>query len=463
MRVIYARLMSLAAVLAFPPLATAQTTSPPATPAKGAPGALVPPPAQWHLYAGFGFGAADGKYGDVLQKPLQLDLRIAKQSASGAWRFGVGLQFGSMDPADDPNIPPETAALWLAPDKEWARLETSFSVTRVFNPRGTFRPYLQGRVGIERIHPRSELFYIQPPPENLEPGDSPTRPTNGIGFTVQPGFELALGKTLSLDIAGFATYYKTGSYDMSPLGLPDVDSGFEWGGRVGLSWQPFAASPPERPKAAPPVDPATGKLRPLPPPDAQRDAWGVRRSWGWATAEVLAIDFGASMFNEYVRNANFNQVSPRSFWANIEGRLHVRRQQVQDQPARAPLQRLDLLQRGARERDRLLGLVGDGARRRLRLGVLRRDASHVVQRHDLDRLRRHRPRRDRAPHLLADPRQHQARQGTLRAGGSGAAVRPDPRLQPRGLGRLERGEGQPSQPLRLAARRSSSSCGREDA
>ena len=39
---------------------------------------------------------------------------------------------------------------------------------------------------------------------------------------------------------------------------------------------------------------------------------------GWAAAEVLAINFGASMFNEYVRQANFNQISPRSFWANIE-------------------------------------------------------------------------------------------------------------------------------------------------
>jgi hypothetical protein len=306
------------AILALAPLAGAQATTPPATRPAATAATLVQPPAPWHLYAGFGLGAADGKYGDVLQKPLQLDLRIAKQSASGAWRFGVGLQFGSMGPADDPNIPPETEVLWLAPDKEWARLETSFSVTRVFNPRGNLRPYLQGRVGIERIHPRSELFYEQPPPEDLEPGDSPTKATNGIGFTIQPGFELALGKTLSLDVAAFADYYKTGSYDMSPLGLPDVDSGFEWGGRVGLAWQPFAASPPEPPKAAPPVDPATGKLRPLPPPDGQRDAWGVRKSWGWATAETFGINFGAAMFNEYVRNANFNQISPRSFWANIK-------------------------------------------------------------------------------------------------------------------------------------------------
>jgi hypothetical protein len=33
--------------------------------------------------------------------------------------------------------------------------------------------------------------------------------------------------------------------------------------------------------------------------------------------EGLAINFGASAFNEYVRNANFNQISPRSWAANL--------------------------------------------------------------------------------------------------------------------------------------------------
>jgi hypothetical protein len=275
------------------------------------------PSTAWHLLGAFGFGAADGKYGDVLQKPLQWEVRLAKQSASGAWRFGVGLQFGSMDPAEDPNIPPETEELWLAPDKEWARLETSFSVRRVFSPRANFRPYLEGRIGIERIHPRSELFYNKPP-DDLEPGESPTKATNGVGFTIQPGFEVALGKTLSLDLAAYATYYKTGSYDMSPLALPDVDSGFEWGGRVGLAWRPFTATPQDPARKALLVDPATGKPLPLPPADKSRDAWGVPRSWGWATAEMFAINWGASMFNEYVRDANFNQISPRSFWENLE-------------------------------------------------------------------------------------------------------------------------------------------------
>jgi opacity protein-like surface antigen len=306
------------AILALAPLAGAQATSPAPSPTPATTATFAPPSDQWHLSGAFGFGAADGKYGDVLQKPLQWEVRIAKQSPSGAWRFGLGLQFGSMNPAEDPNIDPDVEGAWLAPDKEWARLETSFSVTRVFNPNGKFRPYLQGRVGIERIHPRSELFYVQPPPEDLEPGDSPTEATNGVGFTVQPGFEVALGKTLSLDVAGFYTYYKTGSYDMSPLGLPDVDSGHEWGGRVGLTWRPFTAMPPEPGRKPLLADPATGKPLPLPPADGSRDAWGVPRSWGWATAEMFAINWGASMFNEYVRDANFNQISPRSFWANLE-------------------------------------------------------------------------------------------------------------------------------------------------
>ncbi len=276
------------------------------------------PSTAWHLYGGLGYGAGDGKYGDALQKPLLWEVRIAKQSPSGKWRFGAGLQFGSMDPADNPNIDPDVREAWLAPDKEWARLETSLSVTRIFNPDSSFRPYLEGRIGIERIHPRSELFWVQPPPEDLEPGDSPTNAANGIGFTVQAGFERALGKSLSLDVSAFATFYKTGSYDMSPLGLPDVDSGYEWGGRLGLVWRPYSASPRDPLRKPMLLDPATQKPLALPPPGDGRDAWGVPSSWGWATAEMFAINFGASMFNEYVRDANFNQISPRSFWENFK-------------------------------------------------------------------------------------------------------------------------------------------------
>jgi hypothetical protein len=295
-------------LLALAAPADAQTTS--AAPA------LEKPSARWHLYGGLGYGGAGGGYGEFLEKPIQLDLRIAKSYRNGAWRLGGGLQFGSLamkPPYED--------------QKEWAHLETFGTVTRVFNPSARVRPYLQGRVGLVRIHPRSEIFWFEEP-ENLEPGASPTKAVNGVSFTVQPGLEIDLRKGLALDVGAFWNSYKTADYSLipplhgpldPPLSAADVaSSGQEWGVRVGLAWQPFATALPEPPRAAPLVDPATGKPRRLPPPDASRDAWGVHRSWGWATGEMLAINFGASMLNEYVRQANFNQISPRSFWANFK-------------------------------------------------------------------------------------------------------------------------------------------------
>ena len=104
-----------AAAPAVPP-AGPQAAAPAAANTPGLPSATYAAPSTaWQLHGALGFGAADGKYGDVLQKPLQWDIGIAKRSASGKWLFGVNLQFGSMDPADDPNIPPETAEAWLAP------------------------------------------------------------------------------------------------------------------------------------------------------------------------------------------------------------------------------------------------------------------------------------------------------------------------------------------------------------
>ena len=109
------------------------------------------PDARWHLYGGLGYGAASGGYGAFLEEPVQFELRIAKSYRSGAWRLGGGLQFGSLD-----MLPP------YEEQKEWAHLQTFGTVTRVFRPQESFRPYLQGRVGLVRVHPRSEIFYNKP-------------------------------------------------------------------------------------------------------------------------------------------------------------------------------------------------------------------------------------------------------------------------------------------------------------
>ncbi len=270
------------------------------------------PPGKWVLETTFGAGAGGGGYGEFLEKPINFDFNISK--GTGPWRFGGGIQFGSMlmkPPYED--------------QKDWARFDTYVFARRVFNHGSGFRPYLEGRVGLARTHPRGELLYFDEP-ENLPSGASPTRFANGVSFTLRPGVELRLNDTLSLDLSAWWTGYKTSDFFLReevngppdpPLADSDtVSSGYEYGLRAGLAWRPLARGVPPLPPPMP--DPSTGTLRPLPPADDQRDEWGVPRSWGWATAQMLAINLVASMSNEYTRNQNFTQISPRSWRDNLE-------------------------------------------------------------------------------------------------------------------------------------------------
>jgi hypothetical protein len=272
------------------------------------------PPGEWVITTTLGAGAAGGGYGEFLEKPINFDLSISR--GTGPWRLGFGIEFGSMlmkPPYED--------------QLEWARFDTYLFAQRLFNHEGRVQPYLQARVGLTRVHPRSEIFWFEDP-ENLDPGASPTKAVNGVSFTLQPGVQIQLNPTISLDLSGWFTAYHTADYRLTPP-LPEnrpldpplsdsetVNSGREYGFRAGLNWRPLARGVPVEP--APRIDPATGSYFSLPPADKDRDAWGVPRSWGWATAEMLGINFGASMFNEYVRQANFNQISPRSWWHNLE-------------------------------------------------------------------------------------------------------------------------------------------------
>ena len=44
----------------------------------------------------------------------------------------------------------------------------------------------------------------------------------------------------------------------------------------------------------------------------------MKRSYGWAAGEVLAINNVAGLTAEYVRNVDWSEVNPRSWWANIK-------------------------------------------------------------------------------------------------------------------------------------------------
>ncbi len=259
----------------------------------------------WGISAHIRAGGAGGEYGEFLEKGTAWDFDLFKQR--GNWRFGAGLMFGSLG--------------MMAPydhEPEWAHFETFGYASRVFRTNESVRPYLQGRFSIVRSHPRSELF-AKVPIDQLQPGESPTDAHNGVGINIIPGVEFDVAHALAIDFSAYFNYYITSTFPLQdyegnrPLGdQEDPSSGMEWGLRTGLTWRPLSHDAPAHTRTASPDTSA------LDPPSKSKDAWGVTRSFGWAYGEVLMINFGASMFNEYVRQANFNQISPRSFWHNIE-------------------------------------------------------------------------------------------------------------------------------------------------
>jgi hypothetical protein len=245
-----------------------------------------PPRPRWGFKGLFTLGDVGSDYGNGLEKYLSGDFEFYRTSPGGSWRFGGGVGFGSF--AMKPPYQDE---------EEFALLRTYFSGTRVFRVDRAIRPYLELQVGAERTHPRSFLFAQRPLPENLEPGDSPTFAKNGWGAAVVPGVEMSLGGSgLSLDASLQFNFFNTHEYDLSPIGQPPASNGTTYGGRIGLAWVPNG-----------------GDGGPGP-----QDPWGVHRSYGWATGEMLAINLVASRVNEYKRAANFNQISPRSWWQNIK-------------------------------------------------------------------------------------------------------------------------------------------------
>ena len=120
---------------------------------------------EWGLTTSLGFGTAGGDFGDLLESPVAGDFSIFRNR--GAWRFGVGLSFTSFTMKEP-----------FQNEDEWGFQQTYLFATRMLRKQGAVRPYLQLRAGAARLHPRSELFAFEPPPE--EAGTvRPTPPTGG--------------------------------------------------------------------------------------------------------------------------------------------------------------------------------------------------------------------------------------------------------------------------------------------
>lgn len=169
---------------------------------------------------------------------------------------------------------------------------------------GSFRPYLQVRSGLARLHPRSHLFDQHPLPDGYVLGNSTTRPADGFSVGVVPGLEWNLNRAVAFDLSASFNYFDVGDYDLGPVGLRPSSSGSTFGARFGVRWHPDNGYP-------------SGPRESV-PEDGPRDAWGVGRNYGWAAAEVLGVNWFSGAFNESVKNGNFNQTSPRSWWRNIK-------------------------------------------------------------------------------------------------------------------------------------------------
>jgi opacity protein-like surface antigen len=266
-------------------IAEAEQPPPPAQPPGG-----MHRPARWGVSVNVGAHTAKGDLSSLLDSPISGDMNLFR--TQGPWRFGLGVSFGSfgMRGTYDNGL-------------EWGFQQTYLSATRMLRTEGRLRPYLQVRGGLARLHPRSHLFDENPLPEGYVLGNSSTRAANGFSFGVIPGLEWNLTRSVALDLSASFTHFDVGDYDLGPVGLAPASSASTFGGRIGVRWHPDNGYP------SGPRDPVLD--------DGPRDAWGVGRNYGWAAAQVMAINWVAGASNEYVRNGNFNQTSPRSWWRNL--------------------------------------------------------------------------------------------------------------------------------------------------
>src|SRR5262245_50416999 len=221
-----------------------------------------PDSARWGFFFNLGWGTNGGGFHPALEKPVSGEFGIVR--TRDPWRFGLGMSFSSL------TMPPP-----YQDEKEWGFQEVLLTGARLFRRESRLRPYLQARLGVARLHPRSLLFTMNPLPPDFKVGDSPTKASNGFSVGLVPGVEWRLSRDVSLDLSALIDLYRVADTDLSPVGAGSASSGGHAVARVGLLWS-----------EAPPGTPAP------------RNAWGVPRSYAWAIGEAAAINFSASAAQE---------------------------------------------------------------------------------------------------------------------------------------------------------------------
>jgi hypothetical protein len=229
-----------------------------------------PPRLRYGFTGTMGYGRAVGGASDFLADTWSTDFNLFLEK--GRFRGGIGIEFHRF--ATSEPVPFEEVS------------SVPFYFYGAFSPwpDGKVRPYLQTRLGLTRLHEQVTL-------DRAAPGVS------GWSYGLAPGVEIDINRFVALDLS----LSWTGQHaDGLPLGAgTKIDSLSSFTGRAGLTWRAFGRagsasySGPELP-------------------------WGVRRSPSLAIGELLVDLTIASFQNEYVHDSNYVQVSPRTWWRNLE-------------------------------------------------------------------------------------------------------------------------------------------------
>lgn len=221
-----------------------------------------------------GYGGAGGDFGPYLDSGWTADFSVFAEY--GAFRFGLGAEFSGYE-----STPGQAFEKWsinpLYGFVGWtARRQTSV------------RPYALARVG----------------PLRMRPFVAPERTGSAIGgwsLSLVPGVEVPLREFLSLDLSLALTRNAFDETAFGGEGSEPVSSGTTWSARAGLTWRPGRPSEAEAAFAP-----------------AATEPWGVTPDFGLAAGELLVVMSIGSVINEYVRDARWSQVSPKTWWTNLE-------------------------------------------------------------------------------------------------------------------------------------------------
>ena len=374
--------------------------------------------------------------GTSSRSPSSWDLRIARQSTSGQVAFRHGPAVRLDGPGRRPQHPPrDGGAVARARQGVGAPRDVLHRDPRL-QPARDLPPLPPGPRG-DRAHPPAERAVLRAAPARgprarRQPDQRP-RTASGSRCSRASSWRSARRSRSTSPSSGPTTRPARTTCPRSACrtSTPASSGAGAWASPGGRSRR-HRSIPSARPSW--PTRPRASRCRSRRPTDAATPG-ACARSWGWATAEMLAINFGASMFNEYVRDANFNQISPRSFWENFEEGFTYDDNKFKTNQLIHPFNG-STYYNSARANG--IGFWGSSAMALAGAFIWECcGETHPMsyQRHDLDRLRRHRPRRGRPPALLAHPRQHEPGQG--RVGREATALLLDP---VRGFNRLVSGD-----------------------